>query len=324
MRKFYLHIGLPKAASTFFQRDIFPALKAVHYLGQPRYDLLSQRAKYDRTTLSRFFDRSPAVWSEMGEAFAEKLVSSVTDNKKNSYLISDENAITGGIVDPYAIGAHLKTMASVFAQKGFSAFKLLIFIRRQDTWLASAYAQTSARYSHASQQEFEQRVERYLDAQADYYCGPGVKLDYELLHEHLADGIGNENILLLPFELLKTDAVSFVRKLLTFMDAEKDIDRVLSILNESPKRNVKSASARTWLISGAEPRREVEFEMHPGRVFSALGLPRSISFHFDGPERGTSITLTDYLTERILNRYSVSNRHLSDRLGLGLGQYGYY
>ena len=32
MKKLYIHIGYPKAASTFLQKEIFPNLKDVYYI----------------------------------------------------------------------------------------------------------------------------------------------------------------------------------------------------------------------------------------------------------------------------------------------------
>ena len=37
-KKIFIHIGFPKTASTFLQKNIFPNIEGINYLGKPFKD----------------------------------------------------------------------------------------------------------------------------------------------------------------------------------------------------------------------------------------------------------------------------------------------
>lgn len=320
----YLHVGLPKTGSTFLQDELFPVLPQVNYVGRPDYNLLERRNAYDKTTLSRFFDRSPCVWSGHGDDLLENLQTEDEFNADKKQLISDENALTGGINDPYRIGEHIKRISILTEKRSLSPLKVLIVIRRQDTWFASAYAETSYRYVGASQPHWESWIDERLSKSHSYYAGPAVKLKYNTLYSEIEKNIGQSNICMLPYEMLKRNQHEFYENILEFFGVKSNKNNFIKEIEKSKKKNVSKISDNSWSLGEASSWRSKEVVFRPGRLFSSLNLPRGVCLWYDDNKRDDKIELTDQISSRIKKEYSDENARIDNRLSVNLKKYGYY
>lgn len=177
----------------------------------------------------------------------------------------------------------------------------------------------------AGQRNFERWIRSLLNTLGGYYDGGGGKLGYSVWYEELAEIVGEENVLFLPFELLREDRSEFLRRWLGFIGVEK-IDSVLHSLTDSEKRNVRSVSVSGWSLSKLA-RTYVKFR--PVFVVQAFGLPRGIAFRWPEflryTDRDEKICLTEDLSEEILEVCKAGNRRMNALdSDLNLEKYGYY
>jgi hypothetical protein len=221
------------------------------------------------------------------------------------------------------VGPHLDTLSKVALDCGFSETKVLLTVRRQDTKLASGYAQLSNRVRGASQAHFEDWVRQIVSDRAGYYMAGGVKLDYLLWWEKVAEALGSEHVFVLPFELLQENTAEFLSQWLQFLDVPEP-DRVVRAVarTEAKATNARSATRHRWALR--DP-------MHLGpdlgltSIVRALGLSTNYSLQWLDFFRDDEIRLTSDLQEEILDAYRAHNRKLDLSLPhLNLEQYGYY
>lgn len=333
-RTLFLHLGMSKTATTYLQREVFPELDGLRFFDQPRTRQIEGGPF--QGLLARAFKRSPAIWAKKGDRLLTELFDGLAaEDQGRDVLISDQSAgpamwETGPYAgpnwererkDPFFLRAHLDALAEEAADWGFDDLCVLLVVRRQDEWIASKYAQRSDRILHASQAHFEERLDYYLDPSRGYLAD-GIVLDYAVLRTQLVQAVGAENLLMLPYELLKNDPLSFLERIIDFLDPRTNCrrDRIRNLVREEAK-NVRSNSEDTWRL---RPRtmRDVPLPASlPGKMVRLL--KRSIRALSRLGRRDRSIRLTPALRERVLARFAASNRRLERHLPVRLDPYGY-
>lgn len=314
----YIHIGLPKTATTYLQQEVFPALGHLRYLGIPQGDVFAGPEELGRgpRTLTNCTKRSALFWSRYGEAvFRDILGCETTERPPGDVLLSDEGIGRAGS-RPILLGSHLQGLATQAKKRGFGCIRLLCMFRRQDHWLASHYAQISDRNPQASQEDFEETVNRILDPAGGRF-GFGMLLDYAALAQHLRPVVGSSNLLMLPYELLVHDPAQFHHRIMAFLGdtAAANASRFV----DAQKRNVRSKQEGVWELRPARYSRAIQ--LRPGRLLSSLRLPSEI--HLGWRTRGGTIRVTEQLRMSILSEYESSNSTLSEELGIDLARFGY-
>lgn len=126
MKNFNIHIGIHKTGSTFLQKKVFPKIKSIKFLSQPNFKIL-EGSKY--TSLSKFMNRSPLVWRDLGSLFLQKAENKVKGDRKEDILISDEHAVEAN--DPLRISKHIEEIKNVFEENYET--KIVIVVRKQNT-----------------------------------------------------------------------------------------------------------------------------------------------------------------------------------------------
>lgn len=124
-------------------------------------------------------------------------------------------------------------MSEAASEYGFGDIKILATTRRQDTRLASTYAQISDRIRGASQKNFEEWV-RYLtkNPQGYYDVGGGVELDYFQWWKEAVRVVGQSNVLFQAFELLRESNPNFLRTWLRFLEVS-EVDSIINSLQQA-------------------------------------------------------------------------------------------
>ena len=317
---FVLHIGLPKTATTYLQKEVFPTVPAVRYLGIPRGDLFASPQDLDRgrRTLTACVNRSAEVWEGAGEAVLEEVFGCERAARpRGDVLVSDEGVGRSGS-RPALLGAHLRALRRRAEVWGFERVRILCVIRRQDHWLASHYAQISDRNPESSQEDFEAMIRETVDPAGDRY-GFGMLLDYAALTGAVEDAVGAENLLVLPYERLAQEPVRFLRSVYNFLEADAPPRRE----GEPERRNVRSAGGEVWELRPSA--RERVLRLRPARLAGALGLPNEIRLIRNprNEEVTKTIRLTPPLRALISDAYRRSNRSLENRYDLRLDRLGY-
>ena len=320
----YFHIGLAKTGSTYLQQNIFPNIKSIQFINKPELGILTSDNSWDGT-FCRFFKRSPTVWEDLGDHLFEKVFGPPGEAVRRSptVLLSDENACTGCLPD--LLYQHLVMMTELSRRWGFSKLRLLGSVRHQATFLASAYAQTSDRLRGASQADFEDSVRSLISVDAGYHL-QGVAYDYNRLYDSCARAVGEENVIFLPFELMKEDRCQFLKAWLKFMGCEDKAGAASKVAcnGGSMPKNVRSHASNAWKLRPLTDRNYRVIELPVQRIWDKLGLPKKVVFRTPDLKRENEIYLTPEVYDAIVARYAESNRQLSEQIGFDLKKYGYY
>lgn len=320
----YVHVGPSKTGTTFLQRDVLERIESMNCLSVPHVTVQGNRLRF-----GDLFSFSPEFWRDVEES----PIADFTRQSDQDVVISDER-ISGGLVapqpwipgsipghgispsprlhthsrvDPYQVSSHFRELRKAAAKWGYDDVRVLLTTRRQDTKLASSYAQLSNRVRGARQENFEKWVRHLLHNVVGHNKGGGVKLNYSLWRRVLEAGVGAENVFFLPFELLREDPAAFLQKWLGFLGVSA-ADEIVDALSgaEAAKQNVRSQSEHTWAL---------RTPIKKGRYL----------FRWPDFSRGSKIRITESLTEEILAVYEKGNRSLDEKVThLRLNEYGYY
>lgn len=314
-RDFTLHIGYPRTGTTFIQKDILPNFDSVQALAKPRRNFLEGAPSFG--TFGRFFQRSPRIWEAYGEQLFASLFGTPDEEKDaTSVLVSDESlgitlardcsyagnvALEGGSQTPSSEAEsarvhlpHLHELALLARQWHFTRVRAIVVVRRQDTWVPSAYGQESNHRENPCQMNFQEHVSALLDPHRRLYAD-GIVLDYHAVGRGLMDALGEENVLILPYEMMKEDPTDFFASWVDFLDLpEDDGDRLQSLTEQSPlrARNARALGGNRWAIYEDEREQEIE--------------------------------LTGNLSKQILATFRESNERLDDMMSIDLKKYGYF
>ncbi len=331
MAELCLHIGMSKTATTWLQKNIFPRLFGDAFRDNPRSQLL--QGGIWQGGLARAFRRSPEIWRDRGGVLLREMLGQPGATRTDihtSMLVSDQSAGPrlleyGNYVgphweqermDPTMLSAHLKAMRDVTLAEGFAALKVMLVIRRQDAWLASKYAQRSDRIVGASQRDFEARIRYYMDKNEGYYAD-GIILDYMLLWGALEAAVGEQNILMIPYEYLRCDPTGFLQRLNDFHAAETKGEDALALARRAAtlQTNVRSIAPDTWRLH--PPKRATLLRsLHHSKAMKQILVGAMF--------RERVIHITEPLRRQILDTYRNSNLAIGARIGFDLQKFGYY
>jgi hypothetical protein len=351
MPDLYIHAGPGKTGTTFLQQSVFDKIQSAQCLETPEVNIGGKEIRF-----ADLFDFPPGIWKRAEQnPFFPKAARRVVEK---DLVISDER-IFGGIgapqswipnpppgrdiapaprrhmharPDPYVVSRHLKKLREVSSGWGYGQVRFLLTTRRQDTRLASGYAQMSNRVRGAGQHNFQRWVRHLIHDVVGYYKGGGAKLNYSSWWEEIAEVVGEENVLFLPFELLQENTLEFLRQWLGYIGIE-EADSIAHSLSNSEKQNRRSKSDRRWALRS--PRREGPglprrvswklFEISQSLGLPKLDLPARLPLRWPDFQRDDVIHLTEDISEEILDVYEEGNR-LLDELDpdLNLEEYNYY
>jgi hypothetical protein len=323
----FLHIGLPKTGTTYFQKEVFPDLAStLVYLEKPKRAFLGNHAGSSRSLLDDCFRQSVYLWEATGEEVFRRLFADrereILEAGKNA-LVSDEGVGTRAR-KPETLTLHLSGLRKAALRWGFGDVAVVCGFRRQDQWVASHYAQLSDRIPGASQQDFVDFVKGFIDRSRQFWAD-GIFVDYSVLRRSVAEAVGEKNTHLIPFEELAEDPASCWHRLSGILGTETSAgpSRQREIGGEEQEgRNVRSRGQDAWSLRRTQPRPSLR--LRPAPLIAKLGLPPRIPLPDLRRARPESIHLTSALKAEVLAAYEASNRDLARSLRMDLSQYGYY
>ena len=319
------------------QNQIFPKMSHVRYFGPSLKRIGATNRPFrgwpDAQSLSFPFSLSPAFWADHGESYLGMLLNQPFDNisgdnsQRTTVILSDENIFLGrGFFrsrakhphplerkDPNLLGEHLSKIGDIVHAQGFSRLKVILCIRRQDTWLASRYAQSSAFIHNAGQCDFERQVGDVLRPEGRRYT-VGVWLDYAHVYGTLSRAVGQENLLVVPMEWLEMDSNRLIDEVLSFTQPTQPNDSLLTVHHVAAE-NVRRTGSDRW------PLRTRQVALALPKPVDRLGL-KKLKFRIPRVSR-RHIVLNQRLTNQILEEYAAANNRLQSRTGLELSSLGY-
>ncbi|MDZ7828815.1 MAG: hypothetical protein U5K33_04770 [Halofilum sp. (in: g-proteobacteria)] len=317
-RELVLHVGFPKTATTLLQRGLFCRDPRVVYLGKRASTERANRASAE--LVRRLLWSSGECWRNPRDQLVTELSNAVESPGSGPLLISYEE-LTGSCfgalrvcnrfgngrqigVDPAALADRI----GVFAREAWHGpVRVLFTVRRQDTFLASLFAQTFL-WRHATHiNSFDRFLRSVCDT--DFYSAGGLALDYAWLAAEFERAIGTDAVSVLVYEDMVGDPSHFAREL-------KDS------LGIAPSTTCEALSDAGWKVRSTD-RLSWQVQRYRGnnRVRHAFQWAQRRLSGTPNPER---VVLTPERSRAILDGYADSNRRLGHRLGRSLEAYGYY
>lgn len=216
MDRLLIHIGFHKTGSTWFQNHLF-------HSDSYSFTALSENNKGPSTLAKKFVytDEGYLLNSfdvnkdKINEALNSILSRASNKNHQTYYVISHER-LSG---NPHSSGFD----ASIIAQrlhKVFPKAKILIVIREQKSWILSNYFQYLALGGTHS-------LSNYLNIKYDGKR-PGFSPSHICYHHIISfyqQTFGKDNVLVLPYEMFKSEKDTFVAHIESFLNHKIQLDK---------------------------------------------------------------------------------------------------
>lgn len=240
------HIGLPKTATTFLQNSIFRHAEGVYMIhrtdGADAQHLISAIRHTSSGSALKY------LWQSGQALRALKKV----DVKAPVLVVAAENMSVGRTsfwkgrgVGPYQVAKRISKMRCKLGDDAQDC-RIIIGVRRQDRWLASRYAGSSASFSEFNQEDFEKRLNEIASAQI--LRPPYDWLDYDWVRQSFANYFAKEEFLFVPTEQLDQDTgtvLGQIGQLMGGVDLHAPF-HVARASGETVRRNVHATSPNRW------------------------------------------------------------------------------
>jgi hypothetical protein len=304
--EYYFHIGLPKTATSYLQKNFFPLLDIV-YLGK-HYDSEIDDRKKDMEFAGLFSSIFVSRPFDLSEVDYRKIVEAMPEGGKILYsneLMSGSSRMN--FCNAPQIAHHLS--------KAFPGAKVIFVLRRQDLFVESIYRQAIRGGYHRSVAKFLSvkrgefgRIFYGRDALMDIHS-----MNYLNWVEYYAEVFGEENLLVLPYEMLKSDRRGFLERISSFMGVEY---REPLSGERTNGRDSYALLCAMRLVNSFVPKKL------QNRISDILpfGIVASL-LNAIGWERAF---LDEEYSRKILSFHEDTNRELSRKYGLELERYGYF
>ena len=300
--KYIFHIGMPKTATSYLQKNFYPNLD-LHYLGK-HYDSKTKDKEFARE-FSNLFSMQPF-------ADTSNIYSSIKSKMPNSGKILYSNELMSGssrvnFLNALQISYHLKSC--------FKNPKIIFVIRRQDSFIESIYRQ-------AIRGGYSGSIESFINYKKASFkratVGKGgwmdiYSLDYLRWVNHYKELFGRENILILPYERLKTEKEAFLKDIAEFIDVEYIEPTTIEQTNKADSYLLLNMMRLANMCLSKRIQNRINDILFIDRVFSILNyIPFEKKF------------LSKELSKKIIEFHTKSNEQLSNEYDLSLNRYGYF
>lgn len=302
-----IHIGLPKTASTTLQNRLFATQSKFAYVGRINngYANEATRELIERVTIQDSLDYD----HERTAALFRSLPQLVADRGKPT-LVSAESLSVDGRADRRLIAERLYRL--------FAPAKVLIMLRAQPSMLQSMYLN----HLRGSSQRLVS-LDHWLD---DTYGGLRfndlyrIGLNYEPLVRAYDDVFGLDNVVVLPFELVRDPQSIFYARLAGLVDEQVELVRHVFQKNSD---NQRMSRRYLWAL-------RIQGLMAAGTNLATLGrkvLPLPVYQRIRklvvGGRRLEPPELSQVWHARVAQACAAGNVRLEARTGLPLGTLGY-
>jgi hypothetical protein len=312
----YFHIGLHKTGTTFLQREVFPKIAA------PGFGFFGKLSK----VLKRLIYQDPAYFDAGGAR--DEILREI--GGAEVALASNED-LSG---DPFNGGIH---RSSILANLHgcFPRARIILLIRRQDEWALSNYLGSIRRGSTLALKRTFEPALNDDKAWLRRYPNPTLELfRYSPYLRRLQALFGEVNVLVLPYEMLRSDPDRAIARICGFMTvappAYRSIERNVSwgrhrvALRRVVNLFVRSPQNPHGFLEGIPfySREAGEWQQVPlRRLLAKVGLIDS----YDGLLRRLDRRFVDKqgVCRSILSKCIDDNRRIQSDFGIDLERYGY-
>jgi hypothetical protein len=339
MKDIFIHLGIQKTGTTFLQELCFPYLKGLCYIHKKNYTTPPPDGILGR--LSRIANTNP-LFLDLKKEKAE-LDRLIQDISEKTVLISYERLfgnMSFNFYDNFYNSRNLKYL--------FPAAKAIIVIRKQDDLLESLYKQCLRVYFCPTVDSFINYTDKRFEDPSYFFSYPSInakQLDFYRYIQNYAEVFGRENVIVLPYEMLKVDQKEFLRRLFDFMPVEpfypkenRYIHRSYSLLSSyiafllNRFVRVKGRESRLMRFIPNEPfsaylsshNSDSLFRRMLNKVNRQLSLNYVLEHIVDRFFYVKGNLISDRKRRMIMDIHRESNKLLDEEFNLNLSQYGYY
>ena len=326
-----IHVGTHKTGSTFLQEKVFGNLSGVRAYLHGDQEIVAPLLANALGNL---------LFSDLDE-LARRVRETIASRPENKVVISHED-LSGYFFASYV---NNKVVTDIL-KRIFPDARIILVIRRQDSFIESAYRET---------------LKAGLSIPVRYFVGtvgdngfprrrPSMKwpklnvswLDWERYVANYVATFGRDNVLVLPFEMLKEDRKAFLDAIFAFLDVEpfypedalpdnrgysKLSARLAYVLNRFVRNDVNP----TGIIKEHPFHRELKFkDTNSPLVRLGLWLSRELSLrHFlenrlDRLFYAKGELISPEIKKRILDEHRQSNERIEAEYGIPLKRFGYW
>ena len=347
-KKLYIYVGPHRSGSHFLNDNIMPNVPEV-------YSTFSRDKSVNTILLNAmeshhlFFDAA-SVRKQVLERLADVKEDIILINSAEFFGDYGHHNSDGMYISQpfYDNPRRAQILKDVFDCPEFESPKVMMSMRRQDTWIESAYMHYIHNYRIFKFENF------ITPNKGSNYRGPkeqgripGVdwrSLDWSVYVKNYFQIFGKDNVLVLPFEMGTKDLPLYLKRLFYFLDVPPYLPDTAPLVNHS----ISSAALKWALILGPLVRQpENPYGFIPLQPFAGwlkkkravrdtkllwalAGISRRISllwflrhvvskYNYQRPD-----LLGETLRNQILSHYKESNKAYAEMIGVDLSKYDYY
>lgn len=329
-RSFFIHVGMPKTGTTFLQHQVFPYVKDVHY-----WKMFEHPVTY---YLERLSNNNYLTYPE---EWKQQVKTHVAQSKKGKNLISFE-----GFFGSYTNNYKSNFTNSLALKELFPDARIILVIREQCALIESNYAQV---IKEGYGRSFKQYVNYSRGKFGNNRSESTVSLNIESLHytgyvRNYVEQFGKENVLVLPYEMLRSAPEVYLERLSRFMDVEIEqpeksgskhmkvslshsglgVTRFLNRFFVSRITNGGGFIPRTPYYNALRHRGQTSAVFRLAAAVSNGISPLSIARLFGVFDKRKHRLMSPAIKAELRELYAASNRELDEEFQLGLKEYGYY
>jgi hypothetical protein len=308
-KKFFLHVGYPKTATTTLQKMLFKRHPDLCYLGKPLAgDLLElerQIVKLDSVQFERVLPR-------LQDTFAALVARQ--ENGRNM-MLSHEDFLRPARYGGHDIGRTAERIRQVFADPVSADYDVcvMLIIRRQVDIIPSYFFDSVSRIPN----DFRRFVEASLEHPRQGYF---ATLFYNEVAAYYKRLFGKDRVTLFTFEDFVSERDGFAQRLSGYLGIDADRSQQF-ITSGSFNTKARSSSGSGYHITANEYLLD-RLHRHNWKIAS---FPRWLRIVLKrAPLSNLSFELDSRQRSSIVSLYSESNRLLAEDFDIELGKLGYY
>ena len=306
-RKFFIHVGYPKTATTTLQKRLFARHPDICYLGKPltgklldiEYRMLNLDSVQFERALPELREASLSIMRQCHDA--------------RNALLSHEGFLRASRYGGHDIGRTAERIKQVFSDTAGDEFDIhvLITIRKQIDIIPSYYFDS---VSHSPR-----RFRRFIaDSLENPRYGYFSSLFYDEVVRYYCTLFGRERVTVMPFEAFIKRRDEFLKILAGHLGI--DYGTCLALLSGG-SHNIKARSGSGYRLTA----NEYLLDLFSGRQSQRTEFPRLLRLLLKRiPVRNYTFAMSTGERDGVQTLFAGHNKSLSEEFGLQLEQYGYY
>ena len=204
-KEVYIHLGLHKTASTFFQKKVYPIYKEFNYLHLRDKNTLAEFNQYVLRENDLFFSKE----------IAKNLFYKNTNTKQfasNRITLCEEQFSGFPLFDAYNRKSIFDRLNSIFPNA-----KYILVLRNQRDFILSMYGEYLKKGGQETLSDFLSVNKTHLN------FSKGSYLQYYSYYKYIISKVGKDNIEIFYYEDMKSDPRAFFNTLQNYFNLSFDI-----------------------------------------------------------------------------------------------------